>query len=160
MSLPSPGQAPASVQAEKEARRQLADSAELATMDLPTQPSPSNAPTPAIPSVPEPAGIVDPTALLRAYFEQQSPQVVTIETEAFSVDLPVVLFNANQHAVAFFIARDHVSFEPKYESQLELKLSGKTYQVIYAGGAFKFPELPYRMLSFLRVTDGDEEPES
>jgi len=155
-STPNPGTPPPSVRANKEYRRQLLEETET---NYNTSDEESNNHVKV--EAPTPDNVVrhveDPVRMLEAYFERQNPLIVEIETEHFNMHLPAALVSVNEHAIAFFIARDHVGFEPKVSSELKLTVNRRTYNVIYAGGAFTFRDLPYRMLSFMRIEDEENQ---
>jgi hypothetical protein len=55
------------------------------------------------------------------------------------------------YGVAFIIKKDAIQFEPNINTELTIQYRGQDYSVIYAGGFFTFPKIPFTFVSFLRL---------
>lgn len=53
--------------------------------------------------------------------------------------------------LAFIIKKDAIQFEPNINTELIIQYEGQDYSVIYAGGFFTFPKIPFTFVSFLRI---------
>jgi hypothetical protein len=66
-------------------------------------------------------------------------------------------FQINDYAIAFFVDKAASAWEPPFQFEAILNFRQKNYTVVYAGGFFTFPTLPFVLVSFLR--DNETKPE-
>jgi hypothetical protein len=79
-----------------------------------------------------------------------------LKHEALTLTLQVSHVSISEHNIAFAIDKKTIGIEPAYRAEYTLAHNGETYKVIYAGGVIDFPEFPYIILTFLRVSDNNE----
>ena len=64
--------------------------------------------------------------------------------------------SANDYGLAFIVNKDHMTYEPKINTNLRIKCKGEEYAVVYAGGYFTFRQMPFTFLSFIKITEENE----
>ncbi|MEN6624146.1 MAG: hypothetical protein ABFD50_21690 [Smithella sp.] len=94
----------------------------------------------------------DPLHLLASYMEQTpATEDVKVFGEFGKLGFKAINVSITEYGIAFIIRKDVILFEPKLSSELTVNYRGKDYSVIYAGGFFTFPKIPFTFVSFLRV---------
>ena len=95
----------------------------------------------------------DPMHMLVDYLEATpAKEEVKIIGEFGRIGFKAVNVSINEFGVAFIIKKDAIQFEPNINTPLKVNYRGQDYDVIYAGGFFTFPKIPFTFVSFLRVT--------
>jgi hypothetical protein len=95
----------------------------------------------------------DPMHMLVDYLEATpAKEEVKIIGTFGRIGFKAVNVSINEYGVAFIIKKDAIQFEPNINTQLKVNYRGQDYDVIYAGGFFTFPKIPFTFVSFLRVT--------
>jgi hypothetical protein len=96
----------------------------------------------------------DPMHMLVDYLEATPAKEEVKIIGAFGrIGFKAVNVSINEFGVAFIIKKDAIQFEPNINTQLKVNYRGQDYDVIYAGGFFTFPKIPFTFVSFLRVTE-------
>ena len=95
----------------------------------------------------------DPMHMLLDYLEATPAKEEVKIIGAFGrIGFKAVNVSINEFGVAFIIKKDAIQFEPNINTPLKVNYRGQDYDVIYAGGFFTFPKIPFTFVSFLRVT--------
>lgn len=95
----------------------------------------------------------DPMHMLVDYLEATPAKEEVKIIGAFGrIGFKAVNVSINEFGVAFIIKKDAIQFEPNINTPLKVNYRGQDYDVIYAGGFFTFPKIPFTFVSFLRVT--------
>jgi hypothetical protein len=61
--------------------------------------------------------------------------------------------SSNDYGLAFIVNKDHMTYEPKINTSLDIKCGGQSHKVVYAGGYFTFRQMPFTFLSFIKITE-------
>jgi hypothetical protein len=96
----------------------------------------------------------DPVQMLAEYLEStQAKEDVKIIGPFGKLGFKAVNVSITEFGVAFIIKKDAIQFEPNINTELTINYRGQDYSVIYAGGFFTFPKIPFTFVSFLRVSN-------
>jgi hypothetical protein len=109
--------------------------------------------------MPAPAKIInkdisskDPIQMLASYLEQTpAKEDLKIVGPFGKLGFKALNVSITDFGVAFIIKKDAIQFEPNINTELTIQYRGQDYSVIYAGGFFTFPKIPFTFVSFLRV---------
>jgi hypothetical protein len=109
--------------------------------------------------MPSPAKIInkdisskDPIQMLASYLEQTpAKEDLKIVGPFGKLGFKALNVSITDFGVAFIIKKDAIQFEPNINTELTIQYRGQDYSVIYAGGFFTFPKIPFTFVSFLRV---------
>ena len=94
----------------------------------------------------------DPVQMLSEYLEQTPAKAeVKIVGPFGKLGFKALNVSITEFGVAFIIKKDAIQFEPNINTELTIQYQGQDYSVIYAGGFFTFPKIPFTFVSFLRV---------
>jgi hypothetical protein len=94
----------------------------------------------------------DPVQMLSDYLEQTpAKEEVKIVGPFGKLGFKALNVSITEFGVAFIIKRDAIQFEPNINTELTIQYRGQDYSVIYAGGFFTFPKIPFTFVSFLRI---------
>lgn len=94
----------------------------------------------------------DPVQMLSEYLEQTPARAeVKIVGPFGKLGFKALNVSITEFGVAFIIKKDAIQFEPNINTELTIQYLGQDYSVIYAGGFFTFPKIPFTFVSFLRV---------
>lgn len=94
----------------------------------------------------------DPVQMLADYLEQTpAKEEVRIVGPFGRLGFKALNVSITEFGVAFIIKRDAIQFEPNINTELTIQYRGQDYSVIYAGGFFTFPKIPFTFVSFLRI---------
>jgi hypothetical protein len=94
----------------------------------------------------------DPVQMLSDYLEQTTAQEeIKIVSPFGKLGFKALNVSITDFGVAFIIKKDAIQFEPNINTELTIQYRGQDYSVIYAGGFFTFPKIPFTFVSFLRV---------
>lgn len=94
----------------------------------------------------------DPVQMLSDYLEQTPARAeVKIVGPFGKLGFKALNVSITEFGVAFIIKKDAIQFEPNINTELTIQYLGQDYSVIYAGGFFTFPKIPFTFVSFLRV---------
>lgn len=96
----------------------------------------------------------DPVDLLSNYLESTAAKEdVKIVGPFGRIGFKAVNVSITDLGVAFIIKKDAILFEPNVDTELSIRYRGQDYPVIYAGGFFTFPGMPFTFVSFLRISN-------
>lgn len=96
----------------------------------------------------------DPLDLLSNYMESTvAKESVKIVGPFGRIGFKAVNVSITELGVAFIIKKDAILFEPNVNTELTINYRGQDYSVIYAGGFFTFPGIPFTFVSFLRISN-------
>lgn len=94
----------------------------------------------------------DPVQMLSDYLEQTTArEEIKIVGPFGKLGFKALNVSITDFGVAFIIKKDAIQFEPNINTELTIQYRGQDYSVIYAGGFFTFPKIPFTFVSFLRV---------
>jgi len=94
----------------------------------------------------------DPLQMLSDYLEQTTArEEIKIVSPFGKLGFKALNVSITDFGVAFIIKKDAIQFEPNINTELTIQYRGQDYSVIYAGGFFTFPKIPFTFVSFLRV---------
>jgi hypothetical protein len=94
----------------------------------------------------------DPVQMLSEYLEQTpAKSEIKIVSPFGKLGFKALNVSITEFGVAFIIKKDAIQFEPNINTELTIQYQGQDYSVIYAGGFFTFPKIPFTFVSFLRV---------
>jgi hypothetical protein len=94
----------------------------------------------------------DPVQMLSDYLEQTpAKSEIKIVSPFGKLGFKALNVSITEFGVAFIIKKDAIQFEPNINTELTIQYQGQDYSVIYAGGFFTFPKIPFTFVSFLRV---------
>lgn len=94
----------------------------------------------------------DPVQMLAEYLEQTpAKSEIKIISPFGKLGFKALNVSITEFGVAFIIKKDAIQFEPNINTELTIQYQGQDYSVIYAGGFFTFPKIPFTFVSFLRV---------
>jgi hypothetical protein len=94
----------------------------------------------------------DPVQMLSDYLEQTTArEEIKIVSPFGKLGFKALNVSITDFGVAFIIKKDAIQFEPNINTELTIQYRGQDYSVIYAGGFFTFPKIPFTFVSFLRV---------
>lgn len=94
----------------------------------------------------------DPVQMLSEYLEQTpAKSEIKIISPFGKLGFKALNVSITEFGVAFIIKKDAIQFEPNINTELTIQYQGQDYSVIYAGGFFTFPKIPFTFVSFLRV---------
>jgi hypothetical protein len=94
----------------------------------------------------------DPVQMFSAYLEQTTAhEEIKIVSPFGKIGFKALNVSITDFGVAFMIKKDAIQFEPNINTELTIQYLGQDYSVIYAGGFFTFPKIPFTFVSFLRV---------
>ncbi len=94
----------------------------------------------------------DPVQMLSDYLEQTTAREgIKIVGPFGKLGFKALNVSITDFGVAFIIKKDAIQFEPNINTELTIQYRGQDYSVIYAGGFFTFPKIPFTFVSFLRV---------
>lgn len=94
----------------------------------------------------------DPVQMLSEYLEQtQAKEELKIVGPFGKIGFKALNVSITDFGLAFIIKKDAIQFEPNINTELTIQYRGQDYSVIYAGGFFTFPKIPFTFVSFLRI---------
>lgn len=94
----------------------------------------------------------DPVQMLSEYLEQtQAKEELKIVGPFGKIGFKALNVSITDFGLAFIIKKDAIQFEPNINTDLTIQYRGQDYSVIYAGGFFTFPKIPFTFVSFLRI---------
>jgi hypothetical protein len=94
----------------------------------------------------------DLVQMLTSYLEQTpAKEELKIVGPFGKIGFKSLNVSITDYGVAFIIKKDAIQFEPNINTELTIQYRGQDYSVIYAGGFFTFPKIPFTFVSFLRV---------
>lgn len=94
----------------------------------------------------------DPVQMLTSYLEQTpAKEELKIVGPFGKIGFKALNVSITDYGVAFIIKKDAIQFEPNINTELTIQYRGQDYSVIYAGGFFTFPKIPFTFVSFLRI---------
>jgi len=94
----------------------------------------------------------DPVQMLSDYLEQSTArEEIKIVGPFGKLGFKALNVSITDFGVAFIIKKDAIQFEPNINTELTIQYRGQDYSVIYAGGFFTFPKIPFTFVSFLRI---------
>jgi hypothetical protein len=94
----------------------------------------------------------DPVQMLSEYLEQTpAKEEVKIVGPFGKLGFRALNVSITEFGVAFIIKKEAIQFEPNINTELTIQYRGQDYSVIYAGGFFTFPKIPFTFVSFLRI---------
>lgn len=94
----------------------------------------------------------DPVQMLTSYLEQTpAKEELKIVGPFGKLGFKALNVSITDYGIAFIIKKDAIQFEPNINTELTIQYRGQDYSVIYAGGFFTFPKIPFTFVSFLRV---------
>ena len=94
----------------------------------------------------------DPVQMLSEYLEHTpAKEEVKIVGPFGKLGFKALNVSVTEFGVAFIIKKDAIQFEPNINTELTIQYRGQAYSVIYAGGFFTFPKIPFTFVSFLRI---------
>jgi hypothetical protein len=94
----------------------------------------------------------DPVQMLSDYLEQTpAREEIKIMGPFGKLGFKALNVSITDFGVAFIIKKDAIQFEPNINTELTIQYRGHDYSVIYAGGFFTFPKIPFTFVSFLRI---------
>lgn len=97
-------------------------------------------------------GSTDPVQMLTSYLEQTpAKEELKIVGPFGKIGFKALNVSITDYGVAFIIKKDAIQFEPNINTELTIQYRGQDYSVIYAGGFFTFPKIPFTFVSFLRI---------
>lgn len=96
----------------------------------------------------------DPAQMLGDYLAQTpAREEVKVIGPFGKLGFKAVNVSITDFGVAFIIRKDAIQFEPNLNTDLIIQYRGQDYSVVYAGGFFTFPKIPFTFVSFIRVTN-------
>lgn len=94
----------------------------------------------------------DPVQMFSEYLEQTTArEEIKIVGPFGKLGFKALNVSITDFGVAFMIKKDAIQFEPNINTELTIQYLEQDYSVIYAGGFFTFPKIPFTFVSFLRV---------
>ena len=94
----------------------------------------------------------DLVQMLTSYLEQTpAKEELKIVGPFGKIGFKALNVSITDYGVAFIIKKDAIQFEPNINTELIIQYRGQDYSVIYAGGFFTFPKIPFTFVSFLRI---------
>ena len=94
----------------------------------------------------------DPLLLLSDWLNHnQAKEELKIVGPFGKIGFKALNVSITDYGVAFIIKKDAIQFEPNINTELTIQYRGQDYSVIYAGGFFTFPKIPFTFVSFLRI---------
>lgn len=99
-------------------------------------------------------GNKDAAQLLTEYLDTTAAREdVRIVGSFGKIGFKAVNVSVTDFGLAVIIKKDAILFEPNINTDLVINYKGKDYSVVYAGGFFTFPKMPFTFVSFLRVNN-------
>lgn len=96
----------------------------------------------------------DPIQAISLYLESTpAREEIKIIGSFGKIGFKAINVSINDYGIAIIIKKDALQFEPNLSTELKVAYRGVEYDVIYAGGFFTFPKIPFTFISFLRVTE-------
>ena len=78
---------------------------------------------------------------------------VEVKGDFGKIHFRAVNVSYNEYGIAFIIHKDHMSYEPNINTELNITINkDEEHNVIYAGGFFTFKNIPFNFLSFIKIT--------
>ena len=88
---------------------------------------------------------------------ERNLQKVTLEHSLYTLSCGALDVSVSDHQIAIKLPKtNHFSFEPKVNSNYVLKFMGESYDVVYLGGVFNFPNDKTWAITFLMDTRGND----
>lgn len=112
---------------------------------------------------PTPAHLMRPVyndplqAFSEALVDYGDSKEVKIHTPIGVITLRALHVSINNYGVGLILNKKDMILEPAFGSELTLEVGGRPMNVVYAGGLFTFNKIPVTFLSFLRITEQNEE---
>ena len=94
----------------------------------------------------------DAAQLLVEYLEQTAAKEdIKIVGPFGKIGFKAINVSVTDFGVAVIIKKDAIQFEPNINTDLIIQYRGQDYSVVYAGGFFTFPKIPFTFVSFIRA---------
>jgi hypothetical protein len=94
----------------------------------------------------------DPVQMFSEYLEKTTArEEIKIVGPFGKLGFKALNVSITDFGIAFMIKKDAIQFEPNINTELTIQYLEQDYSVIYAGGFFTFPKIPFTFVSFLRV---------
>ncbi len=97
---------------------------------------------------------IDPLHAITRYLESApAKEEVKIIGSFGKIGFKAINVSINDYGVAVIIKKDSIQFEPNINTELKIAYRGNEFNVVYAGGFFTFPKIPFTFVSFLRISE-------
>lgn len=80
-------------------------------------------------------------------------QTVSIGGEFGVIHIKAAHISINDYGIAIIVDKENMIYEPRLDTELQVTIDGKQHKVVYIGGYFTFGNIPFNLLSFVKISD-------